>query len=506
MYIDEKSLRASVESLFGTSGHLLKIWFTLKHMGLSISNQPVDITTSNSKQNLDRLFSFGDPKGDYFIPFAHTTRYLKMKHDASRSIVQTTIQRWASSGSVVSCDPTGFLDIKNENNKLTVDTGRQYPLGLGNGESGFAINDDSRVSIPITAFAVWYGRTTKIPESKDAKSYLIDNMLTELNISQPERSLIFESDDFDIRLQRSQLTDGEIFQVCKSMLEAPKKSSEVTVKEKLPNYKQKVKSMVSRLELPTWLREQPLDELNQLLESGNKAMLLTGPPRTGKTRAIDSIVHRASTDRETIQIHDGWGYENLIEGFMPDSNGNWSWVDGPLKKAIEEGKKWIVLEEINRTSITQALGEVFSLIEEVYRGDANGILTRSGKNFYIPQSTVFLMTMNTLDKSTEEVDDALFGRLSVVDFPPRVEDLNEMLMKQNVNQRYIEKLSELFTEIQNTYPLGHGYFSALNDKSDSTSVLRLYKSRIRPVLFNYLGELQSHKLNNIDNLVDELFG
>ena len=136
--------------------------------------------------------------------------------------------------------------------------------------------------------------------------------------------------------------------------------------------------MVSQLDSPEWLRSNPENEVRTLLDSGAKAILLYGPPRTGKTRLIDNIIPRSSPDRSTIQIHDGWAYDHLIQGFQPDANGNWDWRDGPRKEAIEDRKKFIVMEEINRTAITQALGEVFSLLEDAYRGEDEGIKIASG--------------------------------------------------------------------------------------------------------------------------------
>ena len=141
--------------MYGTAGHLLKIWFALKHMGLGTQTGGIEVDTSNSTPSLKRLFSCGASDGRFYIPFAHTPRYLTMKHDASRSIIQTTIQRWATSGSVVTCDPTEFLDISSSSgSKLLVSTGRRYPFGLGVDESGFALEDGKRVSIPITAFSI----------------------------------------------------------------------------------------------------------------------------------------------------------------------------------------------------------------------------------------------------------------------------------------------------------------------------------------------------------------
>lgn len=507
MFVTAQTLNNALSSLYGTAGHLLKIWFTLKHMGLSPDSDPIFIDTSNSTQSLKRLFSCGDPDERLYVPFAHTPRYLVMKHDASRSIIQTTVQRWASSGSVVSCDPTEYLDFINiEGSKIKVSPGRRYPFGLGIAKSGFALDDDKRVSIPITSFAVWYGRQQEIPEDENPSKYLITLMLDELNISSIERELVFVNDDLKVEIQDKSLSDGKIYNLCKPFIDNEKPQIFEVKTENFSHYARRVKSMTSGIDLPEWMRVSPTDELGQLLESGCTALLLYGPPRTGKTRAIDSIIARDDGNRCTIQIHDGWGYDHLVEGLKPDDSGGWSWKDGPLKEAILQGKQFVVLEEINRTAITQALGEVFSLMEEKYRGENNAIVLRSGEKFWIPENICFIMTMNTIDKSTEDVDDALIGRVTSIDFPPRPEDLNDMLNENKVEDEVKNNVLLLFAEILEIYPLGHGYFAGLNDEYGSDNIIRYYRTRIRPVLNNFLGELRALELNKIDNIVDDMFG
>jgi hypothetical protein len=506
MFIDKRTLAVALAAMYGTAGHLLKIWFALKHMGLKGDAEGVEIDTSNSTPSLKRLFSCGATDGRFFIPFAHTTRYSTMKHDASRSIVQTTIQRWASSGSVVTCDPTGFLDIQPVNgNKLLVTTSRRYPLGLGHDESGFALEDGKRVSIPIRAFSAWYGRTTEIPEDSDPSSYLIEKMLEELHITPVERELIFVEDSMEISTQARALSDQEIFKECSKIIDGLLQPSAEVFLETFDQYSSKIKSMITGLDKPQWMRSAPQDEVRALIEDGAKAVLLFGPPRTGKTRLIDQICARNDATRCTIQLHDGWGYDNLVQGLKPMPDGTWDWVSGPLKVAIEEGKKIIVLEEINRTAISQAMGEVFSLIEEAYRGPENAIFLRDGDTFFIPHDVVFVMTMNTVDKSTEDVDDALMGRVAAVELPPRSEDLSEMLIANSVPADVRQKLCELFAEIQTLYPLGHGYFSNLHGDLSSNQILLHYKTRIRPVLSNFLGELNASELERIDTIVDTQF-
>lgn len=506
MFIDQPTLANALQKLYGTAGQFLKIWFTLKHMGLSVDAPPVEIDTSNSTPSLKRLFSFGEPQGDFYVPFAHTPRYLTMKHDAARSIIQTNVQRWATSGSVVTCDPTEFLDFTvGEGIRLQVAPGRRYPLGLGIGESGFAREDGTRVSVPLRSFAVWYGRTTLITDKVDAAAFLIADMLHDLHISAVEKEVIFVEDDLTVATQSTKLTDEQIFSVCKPFINKKHEPITEIYHEDFTTYARRVRSMVSALDLPAWMRTAPEHEVRELLIGGAKAILLYGPPRTGKTRLIDTIVQRDAANRCTIQIHDGWGYDHLVEGFRPDDNGNWGWHNGPLKEAIETGKKFIVLEEINRTAISQALGEVFSLIEDAYRGETNGILLRSGSRFWIPDDVVFFMTMNTIDKSTEDVDDALLGRVAAVEFPPRPEDLNQMMASHGIPQSTRENIAQIFSEIQTVYPLGHGYFSGLSGNVDNSHVIRYYKARVRPVLINFLGELKRQELSKIDNLIDEMF-
>lgn len=507
MYVDQPTLRRALSQLYGTAGHLLKIWFVLKHMGLRTGGTEVFVDTANSTDSLKVLFDCGAPDNRFYVPFAHTSRYLTMKHDASRSIIQTNVQRWASSGSVVTCDPTGFLDTRNDHaSGLTVRPTRAYPLGLGIDESGFALEDGQRVSLPLVAFSVWFGRWTKIPEDTDPVSFLIQHMLNSLGITDAEKSLLFVDARMSVSTHIDQLTRDEVFEVCSEFLSGKREPEIETRTETFDDYARKVKGMVSDLSKPVWLRISPEEALSECIDSGARAVVLYGPPRTGKTRAIDQIVARNSDERETIQIHDGWGYDNLVQGFRPDSSGNWDWHDGPLKTAIEAGKRFIVLEEINRTNFSQSLGEIFSLLEDAYRGEQASIRLRDGNDFFIPEDTVFLMTMNTVDKSTEEVDDALFGRMAAIEFPARAEDLNSMLASKGIPSETISKLAELFSAIQEVYPMGHGYFSGINSKANASSILSYYRSRIRPVLFNFLGELKEQELNKIDNTVDSLFG
>lgn len=162
----------------------------------------------------------------------------------------------------------------------------------------------------------------------------------------------------------------------------------------------------------------------------------------------------------------------------------------------------IVLEEVNRTKLSQALGEVFSLLEPAYRGEEHAIELPNGETLFIPEETIFFFTMNNIDASTEDVDDALIGRMASVVFPPRIEDLNSMLVAAGVPDTDRENIKTVFNTIQGVYPLGHGYFANYNS---SSSFLRYYLSRVRPVLCNHFEAFKPEIVAQIDNTVDTLF-
>jgi len=406
---------------------------------------------------------------------------------------------------VVTVDPTGYLDIKQQaDGSLIVKPGRNYPLGLGHGRNGFALEENSRVAIPLIAFGIWYYRQQNIDNTENLLKCFQALLRRDLSLSIAEQELIFANvqPSWTPAFQSHALTDAGVFQVVQQFIQA-KTKGKVIIRESYQEYSTKVGSMVTTMQGPKWLNIDPISQFKKLIDGGSKAILLYGPPRTGKTRAVDILYPRNCTDRETIQIHSGWGYDELIVGLRPTEQGTWAYKDGPFLQAIRAGKKYIVLEEINRTEFSQAIGEVLSLIEFAYRGEQFQIRLRNGDKFYIPEATLIICTMNTLDRSTEELDDALLGRMDAVEFPPRVEHLQEMLADTGIHEENAQKVRQLFAFIQQYYPLGHGYFADLHPTSDFVS---FYLSKIRPVLQKHMKDYRDQELASVDEKVDELFG
>lgn len=504
-YVTQDALAEALQRLTGTAGHMLKIWLVLKQMGMA-DGKPVTVTTTSPTEALRRLFEYGHSEGELFVPFAHTDRYKTMKADAARSIVQTNIRRWLSSGSVVTVDPTAFLHIREpEPPMLTVEPSRIYPQGLGHGENGFAVSNTARVSLPLLAFGIWYYRQTPFAEAVVDENWMRTALMTDLSLTPVEMELIFVPDKppWTPLLGAVSMTDAQVYETVMHARQTQAGSANVVLEESLDEHLYRIKTMVTTSDKPSWLTRDPVLRLQQLLERGAKAVLLYGPPRTGKTHAIDRVWSRSDSKRETIQIHQGWGYDELVLGLRPLESGGWKYAPGPLLTAIQGSKQQIVLEEINRTDFTQAIGEVFSLIEDRYRGPEHSIRLKNGSQLFIPLDIVILLTMNTLDRSTEDIDDALLGRTYAVEFPPRVEALQEILTEKALDGDVARKWCELFVRIQDHYPLGHGYFGAIKATTPS---IEFYVTAIRPVLQKRLANHRDHELAAIDELVNTLFG
>lgn len=500
-YVTADTLRHALRDLRGTAHHYLKVWLTLKQMGLEVS-KPVEVDTSNSTEALQRLFAYGHSDGQFYVPFAQQGRFLTMASDASRSIVQTTLKKWRDK-TITGTDPTTYLDIQ-ATPQLTyrVEPTRIYPEGLGHGLDGFAAEANARLTVPLVAFGVWYYRQAQIPEDAEPLTYFRESLKRDLHLSQPEFQLVFggASPSWDLTFQDQPLTEAEVYEAVTAATEAGGQAREFIV-QTADEYDTQVRAMMTPTEgRPRWLLEDPKALLARKLEEGTKAIVLYGPPRTGKTKAVLDLLEEQ--DGERIQIHDGWGYDELMVGLRPQPGGAWDYSVGPLLKAIRDGKQYIVLEEINRTDFSQAIGEVFSLIEEAYRGDTHAITLRDGDPFFIPPETIVICTMNTLDRSTEDVDDALLGRMDAVEFPPRVEDLSEMLDERGLSETQKGKWRELFALIQKHHSMGHGYFAPLSSTSNS---LDFYRTRLRPVLQKHLAGYKEAGLRTIDEKADQLF-
>ena len=501
-YIDAYTLKKAWLQLPGTCGPFMFVWFALKAKGLN-EETPILINTKNTDDVLARLWSWGDPQGRFMFPMSAQTRYRLRQKDAGRSVVQTNVKQWMD-GSGATTRPDKWLDIRQT-------TGREYSIllkhgfgdYLGQGKAGLASSDGSRVNIPLEAFSIWYGRQTAIPDDTDAPQYLIRQMLSELHINSIEKECVFiNSSHVDISFQSTPLSDEDIYNLFKN---AEFNTYEIQEKpETVDEHIERIKVVHTSQGNYTWLDYDPVTRLEEVLDSGEKAILLVGAPRTGKSYAIRQYTaHKNITAEkmEVIQLHDGWSYSHLMLGQSIDSSGAVIWKRGPLLKAIEDGKQLIVLEEANRTRLSEALGELLQALEPDYREEPITLADES--SLEVPKETTFVFTMNNVDKSTESIDDAFMGRTAAVEFFPRVDSLASMLDAKQLDDNLKKATLRLFNKINLDYPLGQGYFASLKDKATTEDLTLYYVSHIRPVLESHFSS-NPEIISGIDSSFQEI--
>lgn len=465
----------------GTCGPFMFVWFALKAKGLN-EETPILINTKNTDDVLARLWAWGDPQGRFMFPMSGQTRYQLRKKDAGRSVVQTNVKQWMDKSGATT-RPDKWLDIRQtENKEYAVMLKHGFGDYLGQGTVGLASSDDTSVNIPLEAFSIWYGRQTAIPDDADPSQYLVSQMLSDLHINTIERECVFvEGAPVGITLQAQPLTDEDIYNLFKDEESTSYETQEKP--ETSDEHIERVRMVQTTRGDYAWLNYDPAQQLEEVLDSGEKAVLLVGAPRTGKSYAIRQYAkHKgiAAEDMAEIQLHDGWSYSHLMLGQTINDEGAVEWKEGPLLKAVRGGKKLIVLEEANRTRLSEALGELFQALEPAYREEPITLADES--TLVVPKDVVFVFTMNNVDKSTEDIDDALMGRTATVEFYPRVESLHSMLDGKHLDSTLETATLKLFSKINDEYPLGQGYFASLKDGATARDLTLYYVSHIRPVL------------------------
>lgn len=152
------------------------------------------------------------------------------------------------------------------------------------------------------------------------------------------------------------------------------------------------------------------DKIDELISRGDKNIILTGAPGTGKTFACQSYAREQVTDFlseckeqlnlktddelknefkdisfvKTVQFHPGYDYSDFIEGLRPKRDRNCNTIiydrkDGIFKNFCRQvvnfnekhkndnlsksAKFFFIIDEINRGEVSKIFGEAFSMIE-----------------------------------------------------------------------------------------------------------------------------------------------
>ena len=205
-----------------------------------------------------------------------------------------------------------------------------------------------------------------------------------------------------------------------------------------------------------------------------------------------------------VQYHPSYSYEDFVEGLYPktDEKGNivYEIEDKTFKELCYTATKnkeenfVLIIDEINRADISKVFGELFSALE--YREDPVKLLY-SNENFVIPPNLYIIGTMNTLDKSTVDIDFAFMRRFKFFEVPPSTENLRKILKENKMEDDLIEKVVSVFEKIQGIFPLGHAYFKDAKTKND---LKLLWEHQLDFLLNEYFGDIRKEDYETVKEI------
>ncbi|RLA78500.1 MAG: hypothetical protein DRG78_14955 [Epsilonproteobacteria bacterium] len=235
-------------------------------------------------------------------------------------------------------------------------------------------------------------------------------------------------------------------------------------------------SKISKLISIIMTGETDIKNISDLLTTGNKAVILWGPPGTGKTYESEQVVKEileidedendnylfSNKNRkedtngyyEIVQFHPNYTYQDFIGGITPkldDAKKDISYIlrEGVFKRFCDEAKenkskKYIfIIDEINRAELSAVFGELLYGLE--YRGKPIN-LPNFKEPFIIPENVYIIGTMNNVDKSLVTFDLALRRRFGFFKLMPKLDVLEDVLsdrIKEESLKQYVKKCKQL---------------------------------------------------------------
>jgi 5-methylcytosine-specific restriction enzyme B len=237
------------------------------------------------------------------------------------------------------------------------------------------------------------------------------------------------------------------------------------------------------------------DSVNELLRR-RRFVVLQGPPGTGKTRLAGEVLkNHFAAHGMTVQFHPAVTYEDFVVGLSPNETAGslqFHVRKGWLLDAIAQANTkpfLLMIDEVNRADLGKVLGEAIYLFEAGEIGE-NGRAIRlphpvdGEREVRIPETFYMVATMNTADRSIQNMDLAVRRRFAFVTVPP-----NRQVVAENSPESalaFFDRISDVFVEHAPDDALdlmpGHAYFLAKNDAELRTR----FQHELLPLIDEYL--------------------
>ena len=249
--------------------------------------------------------------------------------------------------------------------------------------------------------------------------------------------------------------------------------------------------------------------------SRKKNIILQGPPGTGKSFIAQRIAYakigaKDPTRVETIQFHQSYSYEDFMQGYRPNENGEFDLRNGIFYEFCKKAQRdpdniyVFIVDEINRGNLSKIFGELMLLIENDKRGPNFAVSLTYAKStedrFYIPENLYLIGTMNTADRSLAMVDYALRRRFCFFDLEPQFNHpqfrlyLSKKGVLTDVIDKILDRMGDLNAQIASDtknlgpcYRIGHSFFCPSKDDIllDSQWYQLIIRHEIAPLIREY---------------------
>jgi MoxR-like ATPase len=237
--------------------------------------------------------------------------------------------------------------------------------------------------------------------------------------------------------------------------------------------------------------ENSVEDVKALLKE-RRFVVLQGAPGTGKTRTAKLVAESFKGKVFFTQFHAETSYSDFVYGISPDTESSglsYYKKSGvfvrSLRFALENHyiDTVLIIDEINRSNLSNVLGPVFYLFEHKMESSDIEIeifprfaITELPKNFYV------IGTMNTADRSLAVVDFALRRRFAWQTLRPAPIDSDEFFKED------FDAFDEIFSWYASSDELnlqpGQGYFLA----STAEEMTNRIRYELYPLINEYLQE------------------